>query len=61
MAPFSADMLKKGDNKFSFGDSEAVKTVEDLLLFSIPTVDTEKKQEIQIIAEGYHSSSLRKF
>ncbi len=52
MAPFSTDLLKMGE-KFSFGDSKSEKQVEDLLLFSIPTENEDKKQEIRIEAEGY--------
>ena len=52
MAPFSTDLLKMGE-KFSLGDSKSEKKVEDLLLFSIPTENADKKQEIRIEAEGY--------
>ena len=52
MAPFSADLLKMGE-KFSFGDSKGEKDLADLLLFSIPTDNGNKEQEIRIEAEGY--------
>ena len=52
MAPFSADLLKMGE-KFSFGDSKGEKELADLLLFSIPTDNVDKEQEIRIEAEGY--------
>ncbi|WP_455025897.1 hypothetical protein [Oribacterium sinus] len=57
MASFRADLLKMGE-KFSFGDSTGDKKVEDLLLFSIPTVDADKKQEILIEAEGYEVATI---
>ena len=52
MAPFSTDLLKMGE-KFSFGDSKGEKDLADLLLFSIPTDNGNKEQEIRIEAEGY--------
>jgi len=57
MAPFHADLLKMGE-KFSFGDSKSEKKVEDLLLFSIPTANGDKKQEIRIEAEGYEVATI---
>ena len=57
MAPFHADLLKMGE-KFSFGDSKSEKKVEDLLLFSIPTANADKKQEIRIEAEGYELATI---
>jgi len=57
MAPFSVDLLKMGE-KFSFGDSKSEKKVEDLLLFSIPTANADKKQEIRIEAEGYEVATI---
>ena len=57
MAPFHADLLKMGE-KFSFGDSKSEKKVEDLLLFSIPTANADKKQEIRIEAEGYEVATI---
>ena len=57
MAPFHADLLKMGE-KFSFGDSKSEKKVEDLLLFSIPTANADKKQEILIEAEGYEVATI---
>ena len=57
MAPFHADLLKMGE-KFSFGDSKSEKKVEDLLLFSIPTANADKKQEIRIEAEGYKVATI---
>ena len=57
MAPSHADLLKMGE-KFSFGDSKSEKKVEDLLLFSIPTANADKKQEIRIEAEGYEVATI---
>ena len=57
MAPFHADLLKMGE-KFSFGDSKSEKKVEDLLLFSVPTANGDKKQEIRIEAEGYKVATI---
>ena len=57
MAPFHADLLKM-EEKFSFGDSKSEKKVEDLLLFSIPTANADKKQEIRIEAEGYEVATI---
>ena len=57
MAPFSADLLKMGE-KFSFGDSKGEKELADLLLFSIPTDNGDKEQEIRIEAEGYEVATI---
>ena len=57
MAPFSADLLKMGE-KFSFGDSEEKKALADLLLFSIPTDNGDKEEEIRIEAEGYEVATI---
>ena len=57
MAAFNADLLKMGE-KFSFGDSKGEKELEDLLLFSVPTANADKKQEIQIEAEGYEVNTI---
>ena len=57
MAPFSADLLKMGE-KFSFGDSKGEKELADLLLFSIPTDNGNKEQEILIEAEGYKVATI---
>ena len=57
MAPFSADLLKMGE-KFSFGDSKGEKEFADLLLFSIPTDNVDKEQEIRIEAEGYEVATI---
>ena len=57
MAPFSADLLKMGE-KFSFGDSKGEKELADLLLFSIPTDNVDKEQEIRIEAEGYEVATI---
>ena len=57
MAPFSADLLKMGE-RFSFGDSEGKKALADLLLFSIPTDNVDKEQEIRIEAEGYEVATI---
>ena len=57
MAPFSADLLKMGE-RFSFGDSEGKKALADLLLFSIPTDNGDKEQEIRIEAEGYEVATI---
>ena len=57
MAPFHADLLKMGE-KFSFGDSKSEKKVEDLLLFSVPTANGDKEQEIRIEAEGYEVATI---
>ena len=52
MASFHTDLLSMGE-KYTFGDSEGKKKVEDLLLFSVPTANADKKQEIRIESEGY--------
>ena len=52
MASFHADLLNMGE-KYTFGDSEGKKKIEDLLLFSVPTANADKKQEIRIESEGY--------
>ena len=57
MAPFSVDLLKMGE-KFSFGDSKGKQELADLLLFSIPTENADKKQEILIEAEGYEVATI---
>ena len=57
MAPFSVDLLKMGE-KFSFGDSKGKQELADLLLFSIPTANADKKQEILIEAEGYEVATI---
>ena len=57
MAPFSADLLKMGE-KFSFGDSKGKHELADLLLFSIPTDNGDKEQEIRIEAEGYEVATI---
>ena len=57
MAPFSTDLLKMGE-KFSFGDSKGEKDLADLLLFSIPTDNGNKEQEIRIEAEGYKVATI---
>ena len=57
MAPFSTDLLKMGE-KFSFGDSKGEKDLADLLLFSIPTDNGDKEQEIRIEAEGYKVATI---
>lgn len=57
MAPFSADLLNMGE-RFSFGDSEGKKALADLLLFSIPTDNGDKEQEIRIEAEGYKVATI---
>ena len=57
MAPFHADLLKMGE-KFSFGDSEEKKALADLLLFSIPTDNGDKEEEIRIEAEGYEVATI---
>ena len=57
MEPFRVDLLKMGE-KFSFGDSKGKQELADLLLFSIPTVDADKKQEIRIEAEGYEVATI---
>ena len=57
MAPFSADLLNMGE-KFSFGDSKGEKELADLLLFSIPTDNGDKEQEIRIEAEGYKVATI---
>ena len=57
MAPFSVDLLKMGE-KFSFGDSKGKQELADLLLFSIPTDNGDKEQEIRIEAEGYEVATI---
>ena len=52
MASFHTDLLSMGE-KYTFGDSEGKRKVEDLLLFSVPTANVDKKQEIRIESEGY--------
>ena len=57
MSPFSVDLLKMGE-KFSFGDSKGKQELADLLLFSIPTANGDKKQEILIETEGYEVATI---
>ena len=52
MASFHTDLLSMGE-KYTFGDSEGKQKIEDLLLFSVPTANADKKQEIRIESEGY--------
>jgi hypothetical protein len=57
MASFRPELLRMGE-KFSFGDSESKQQVADLLLFSIPKANPDKKQEIRIEAEGYKVATI---
>lgn len=57
MASFRPELLRMGE-KFSFGDSESKQQVADLLLFSIPKANSDKKQEIRIEAEGYKVATI---
>ena len=57
MASFHSDLLSMGE-KYTFGDSEGKKKVEDLLLFSVPTANADKKQEIRIESEGYELNTI---
>ena len=57
MASFHTDLLSMGE-KYTFGDSEGKKKIEDLLLFSVPTANADKKQEIRIESEGYELKTI---
>ena len=57
MASFRPELLRMGE-KFSFGDSESKQQVADLLLFSIPKANPDKKQEIRIESEGYEPKTI---
>ena len=57
MASFHADLLNMGE-KYTFGDSEGKMKIEDLLLFSVPTANADKKQEIRIESEGYEPNTI---
>ena len=57
MASFHTDLLSMGE-KYTFGDSEGKKKIEDLLLFSVPTANADKKQEIRIESEGYEPKTI---
>lgn len=57
MASFHTDLLSMGE-KYTFGDSEGKQKIEDLLLFSVPTANADKKQEIRIESEGYEPKTI---
>ena len=57
MASFHTDLLSMGE-KYTFGDSEGKQKIEDLLLFSVPTANADKKQEIRIESEGYELNTI---
>ena len=52
MGSFHPELLNMGA-KYILDDSTNAKAFEDILLFSVPTANGDKKQEIRIEAEGY--------
>ena len=52
MGSFHPELLNMGA-KYILDDSTNAKAFEDILLFSVPTANADKKQEIRIESEGY--------
>ena len=52
MGSFHPELLNMGA-KYILDDSTGAKEFEDILLFSVPTANADKKQEIRIESEGY--------
>ena len=57
MGSFHPELLNMGA-KYILDDSTNAKAFEDILLFSVPTANADKKQEILIEAEGYKVATI---
>lgn len=57
MGSFHPELLSMGA-KYILDDSTGANTFEDILLFSVPTANADKKQEIQIESEGYELKTI---
>ncbi|WP_455010052.1 hypothetical protein [Oribacterium sinus] len=57
MGSFHPELLNMGA-KYILDDSTNAKAFEDILLFSVPTANGDKKQEILIEAEGYEVATI---
>ena len=57
MGSFHPELLNMGA-KYILDDSTNAKAFEDILLFSVPTANGDKKQEIRIEAEGYKVATI---
>ena len=57
MGSFHPELLNMGA-KYILDDSTNAKAFEDILLFSVPTANGDKKQEIRIEAEGYEVATI---
>ena len=57
MGSFHPELLSMGA-KYILDDSTNAKAFEDILLFSVPTANGDKKQEIRIEAEGYKVATI---
>ena len=57
MGSFHPELLSMGA-KYILDDSTGANTFEDILLFSVPTANADKKQEIRIESEGYEPKTI---
>ena len=57
MGSFHPELLNMGA-KYILDDSTNAKAFEEILLFSVPTANGDKKQEIRIEAEGYKVATI---
>ena len=57
MGSFHPELLNMGA-KYILDDSTNAKAFEDILLFSVPTANADKKQEIRIESEGYEPNTI---
>ena len=57
MGSFHPELLSMGA-KYILDDSTNAKAFEDILLFSVPTANADKKQEIRIESEGYELNTI---
>ena len=57
MGSFHPELLGMGA-KYILDDSTNAKAFEDILLFSVPTANADKKQEIRIESEGYELKTI---
>lgn len=57
MGSFHPELLNMGA-KYILDDSTNAKAFEDILLFSVPTANADKKQEIRIESEGYELNTI---
>ena len=57
MGSFHPELLSMGA-KYILDDSTGANTFADILLFSVPTANADKKQEIQIESEGYELKTI---